>query len=62
MLELMVKQSGAVSTDMKHPEDVVQLTKKCVAAAEGWEPVADELWSHGHYCSNCKSNYYKGEM
>ena len=40
----MVKASGAHSTDMQSPEDVDDLCAKCSAAADKWEPVADELW------------------
>ena len=54
-LVLMVKKSGAVSTDMKNPENVIKLSAKCRPAAKCWAPVADELWSKGHYCSVCKS-------
>ena len=42
----MVHESGAESTDMQHPEDVDALTEKCIAAAENWEKVADELWEN----------------
>ncbi|HEX3038976.1 MAG TPA: radical SAM protein [Caproiciproducens sp.] len=42
----MVERSGAKSTDMTHPEDVEELSKKCVAAAENWAPVAAELWEN----------------
>lgn len=41
----MVQKSGAVSTDMQHPEDVEALSKKCEDAAHQWEPVAEELWN-----------------
>ncbi len=51
----MVEKSGAVSTDMENPENVVTLTSKCKAAAENWEPVANELWERGHYCSTCEN-------
>lgn len=40
----MVKESGAKSTDMSHPEDVDSLSKKCRTAAENWKPVADTIW------------------
>ena len=41
----MVQKSGAVSTDMQHPEDVEAISKKCEDAAHQWEPVAEELWN-----------------
>lgn len=43
----MVKESGAVSTDLQDPEDVDDLTAKCVCAANNWKPVADKLWTSG---------------
>jgi hypothetical protein len=43
-LREMVKNSGAKSTDMQHPEDVVSLTKKCEEVAAHWKPMADDLW------------------
>jgi len=43
-LAKMVIASGAKSTDMASPEDVKNLTQKCVEQATNWEPVADELW------------------
>jgi MoaA/NifB/PqqE/SkfB family radical SAM enzyme len=44
-LSQMVKKSGAKSTDLVNPEDVDELTQKCVDAAKDWKPVADEIWS-----------------
>lgn len=43
-LTQMVESSGAHSTDLESPEDVRDLTDKCVGAAVHWAPVADELW------------------
>ncbi|MBR0597823.1 radical SAM protein [Sinanaerobacter chloroacetimidivorans] len=40
----MVKESGANSTDFQHPEDVTELSERCVEAANLWAPVADKLW------------------
>lgn len=40
----MVHKSNAYSTDLKNPEDVDQLTEKCVDAANNWKDVADKLW------------------
>ncbi|MGI6733065.1 MAG: radical SAM protein [Anaerovoracaceae bacterium] len=45
----MVVESGAFSTDMKNPEDVIDLTNKCRKAAESWAITADQLWKEaGH--------------
>ena len=48
-----VDKSGAHSTDLESPEDVHDLTKKCVPAAERWAVTADRLWSCSHNCANC---------
>ena len=53
-LSQMVKESKSHSTDLQNPEDVDALSQKCKEAAENWKPVADEIWSKGHYCSTCK--------
>ncbi len=50
----MVELSGAYSTDMQDPEDVRDLTGKCVEAAGNWAPVADELWTCSGHCLSCK--------
>lgn len=42
-LEMMVKQSGATSTEMLHPEDVSDLCNKCKKASIDWAIVADEI-------------------
>lgn len=45
-LAQMVKKAGAHSTDLTHPEDVDSLCNKCVDAAKGWAPVAENLWDN----------------
>jgi len=48
----MVVESGAFSTDMKHPEDVIDLTNKCRNAADAWAVTADRIWKEtGHDCA-----------
>ncbi len=39
-LAKMVDESGTLSTDMQNPEDVHDLTEKCISVADKWEPVA----------------------
>lgn len=41
----IVKKSGAISTDLLHPEDVVELCSRCIEASENWKPVAERLWN-----------------
>jgi 2-phospho-L-lactate guanylyltransferase (CobY/MobA/RfbA family) len=48
----MVVESGAFSTDLKDPEDVIDLTNKCRKTAESWAITADRLWENaGHDCA-----------
>jgi len=54
-LAYMVDKSGAKSTDMQNPEDVHDLTAKCVDVAEKWAPVADELWEKSGKCAMCQA-------
>lgn len=43
----IVHKSGAKSTDLEAPEDVVELSNKCVPRAEKWAVTADKLWAEG---------------
>ena len=43
-LKKMVLESGAFSTDLKNPEDVVDLCNKCRGTAEIWAKTAERLW------------------
>ena len=52
-LTQMVKKSGAASTDFVQPEDVQELSAKCVDAAEKWAVTAEELWEISRGCSAC---------
>ena len=45
-LKHMVQESGAASTEMLHPDDVVELTNRTQEAAAAWAVVADEMWAH----------------
>lgn len=48
-----VDTSGAYSTDLKNPEDVHELTEKCVNKAENWAETADILWACNSQCDGC---------
>lgn len=53
-LTRMVEQSGARSTDILAPEAAKEYSDKCVARAENWAPIADELWrACGKGCADC---------
>lgn len=43
-LTKIVQESGAESTDLQHPENVEDLSKKCVPAAKEWAVTAKEVW------------------
>lgn len=51
----MVQKTGAHSTDMESPEDVISLTGKCETPAKNWAVVADELWACSGHCASCGS-------
>ncbi|MGI6727710.1 MAG: radical SAM protein [Anaerovoracaceae bacterium] len=40
----LVEESGAKSTDFKNPEDVRDLSAKCVEQAEAWAITSEKLW------------------
>lgn len=49
----MVDKSKAKSTDFIQPEDVHNLSKKCVDAAEKWAVSAERIWAEGHSSASC---------
>ncbi|MGI6157911.1 MAG: radical SAM protein [Saccharofermentanales bacterium] len=57
----MVEASGAKSTDLEHPEDVRDLCGKCAEAADRWAPVADNLWSQGHWVAHNPRGFVDNE-
>jgi MoaA/NifB/PqqE/SkfB family radical SAM enzyme len=59
LLVQAVETSGAKSTDLQCPEDVRDLTGKCVEAAAKWAPVADALWACSHGCAGCDAEKEK---
>ena len=48
ILQKMVKETGAVSTDLMQPESAEELCGKCVQYSENWSPTADRLWEETH--------------
>ncbi len=54
----LVKDSGAYSTDLQNPEDVVDLSGKCIDKSIKWAEKADEIWTNSHggcaSCGKCK--------
>ena len=45
ILQKMVKETGAKSTDLQSPETAEHLCGKCLHYAEEWAPVAEKLWA-----------------
>jgi MoaA/NifB/PqqE/SkfB family radical SAM enzyme len=48
VLQRLVKESGAHSTDMSSPEPAEHLCGKCMEYAKCWKPTADKLWTEEH--------------
>ena len=59
ILERMVKETGAHSTDMQSEEPVEHLCAKCRDYAENWKPEAETLWKKHHYVQKGYTNYKK---
>ncbi len=51
ILQRLVEETGAKSTDLQSPESVHHLCGKCEEYANAWKPCADKLWneSKNHY-------------
>lgn len=45
ILQKLVKETGAKSTDLQSPESVEHLCGKCKEYAEHWKPCAEKLWT-----------------
>ena len=45
VLQKMVHETGAHSTDLESPESVEHLCSKCKDYAESWKPNAEEIWA-----------------
>lgn len=57
ILERIVKETGAKSTDLKSPESVEHLCAKCRKYAEEWAPCADKLWAETPERKHAYENY-----
>ena len=56
---MRMKESGAKSTDLKSPESVEHLCKKCEEYAKNWESKAKELWDSKEHKKPRYENYKK---
>jgi len=59
ILERMVKETGAKSTDLQSPEAVEHLCGKCHEYASSWAPVAEKIWQETEHKEHSYENYKK---
>ena len=59
ILQRMVKETGAKSTDLESPESAEHLCSKCVPYANNWKPYADKIWSETPKIKRSYENYEK---
>ena len=59
ILQRMVKETGAKSTDLESPESAEHLCSKCVPYANNWKQYADKIWSETPKIKRSYENYEK---
>ena len=59
ILQRLVKETGAKSTDLQSPETVEHLCTKCEKYARNWEPYADKVWAETKVTPKSYENYAK---
>ena len=59
ILQRIVEETGARSTDMQSPESVEHLCGKCAAYAKQWQGTAEKLWGEHPYQQKGYVNYKK---
>ncbi len=57
ILERMVRETGAKSTDLQSPESVEHLCAKCHEYAADWAAVADKIWREEPHQKQSYENY-----
>ena len=57
ILQKMVAQTGARSTDLQSPESAEHLCGKCREYAENWKPCAEKLWAEEKHPVHNYENY-----
>lgn len=57
ILQKMVKETGAKSTDLQSPETAEHLCSKCVPYANTWKPYADKIWRETPVKKSSYENY-----
>lgn len=59
ILQRLVNETGAKSTDLQSPETVEQLCTKCEEYARNWKPHADKVWAETKITPKSYENYAK---
>ena len=59
ILQEMIKETGAKSTDLQSPESAEHLCSKCEAYAYEWKETADRLWKEHPHQQKGYTNYKK---
>lgn len=57
ILQRIVRETGAKSTDLQSPESVEHLCAKCHEYAQNWAPEADKLWNESKHMEHAYENY-----
>lgn len=57
-LRQMVKESGAKSSDLIHPETADELCERCVDFAQAWAPEAERIWNSTKH-RDTHTQYYR---
>lgn len=57
ILQKMVRETGAKSTDLQSPESAEHLCGKCEEYARRWKPCAEKLWEETEVKPKAYSNY-----
>jgi hypothetical protein len=57
LLKQMVKETGAVSTDLESPESVEHLCGKCEDYAATWGEEAENIWNQSQHKPAMYQNY-----
>ena len=57
ILQKMVRETGAKSTDLQSPESAEHLCGKCEEYARKWKPCAEKLWGETEVKPKAYSNY-----
>ena len=60
ILQRMVKETGAKSTDLQSPESAEHLCGKCLEYAQNWKESADRIWKEHPYHREGYQNYKSG--